>query len=190
MPSRVNSYRGYSSPKCICNGHVTKKTRTNQDYATYNGILHAMNEMRLTMSHVPCSHRLHQTRVPTDSYHTMPKPMHDKIHNSWITSNDYFTKQISFIFKPKSFWMFTSMIICFQKSMCLLWVVNFPGSHRRIRKPSHTFTGFHRWIHMYNQKDNESFTQHIISFSIFKPCNSIWTLSHFLSPHNQHQTQC
>ena len=129
--------------------------------------------MRLTMSHVPSSHRLYQTRVPTDSYHTMLKPMRDKIHHSWITSNDHFTKQISFVFKPKFFWMFTSMIICFQKSMCLLEVENFSGSHHRLRKPVHTFMGFHRWIHMYNQKDNGAFTRHIVSFSIFKPCDSI-----------------
>ena len=149
-----------------------------------------MNEMLLPMSHVLRPHRLHQTWVPTDSYHTMPKPMHDKIHHSWITSNDHFTKQISFVFKPKAFWMFTSMIICFKKYMCLLWVANFSGSHRRLCKPSHTFTGFHRWIHMCNQKDNGAFTRHIISFSIFKPCDSNWTLSYFSSPHNQHQTQC
>ena len=135
--------------------------------------------MRLTMSHVSSPHRLHQTRVPTDSYHTMSKPMCDKIHNSWITFNDHFTKQISFVFKPKAFWMFTSKLICFKKSMCLLWVANFSGSHCRLRKPSHTFTSFHRWIHMCNQKDNGAFTRHIISFSIFKPCNSIWMLSHF-----------
>ena len=144
MLSRVNSYKGYSLPKCTYNGHVTKKHIPIKIMQTYNGILHAMNEMRLTMSHVPSPHRLHQTRVPTDSYHTISKPMRDQIHHSWITSNDPFTKQILFVFKPKSFWMFTSMIICFQKSMCLLWEANFPGSHHRLRKPSHTFTGFHR----------------------------------------------
>ena len=142
------------------------------------------------MPHVSSPHRLHQTRVPTDSYHTILKPIRDKIHHSWITSNDHFTKQISFVFKPKDFWIFTSMIICFQKSMYLLWVTNFPGSRRRFCIPSHTFMGFHRWIHMCNQKGNGAFTRHIILFSIFKPCNSIWTLSHFPSPHNQHQTQC
>ena len=101
-------------------------------------------------------------QVPTDFYHTMPKPMRDKIHHSWITSNDYFKKQISFVFKPKTFWMFTLMIICFQKSMCLLWVANFLGSHRRLRKPSHTFTGFHRWIHMCNQKESFHLTHNLI----------------------------
>ena len=65
------------------------------------------------------------------------------------------------------------MIICFQKSICLLWVANFPRSYPWFRKPSHTFTGFHRWIHMCNQKDNRAFTRHIILFSIFKPCFSI-----------------
>ena len=170
--------------------HKKKKRIPIKIMQTYNGILDAMNEMRLTMSHVPSLDRLHQNRVLIDSYHTMPKPMHDKIHNFWITSNNHFTKQISFVFKPKAFWIFTSMIICFHKSMCLLWVANFPRSHRRLRKPSHTFTGFHRWIHMCNQKDNEAFTLHIISFSIFKSCDSIWTLLHFLSLHNQHQTHC
>ena len=70
---------------------------------TYNGILHAMNEMRLIMSHVLSPHRLHQTRVPTNSYHTMPKPMRDKIHHSWITSNDHFTKKKIICFQNKSF---------------------------------------------------------------------------------------
>ena len=36
--------------------------------------------------------------------------------------------------------------------MCLLWVDEFPGSHRMLHMPSYTFTGFHRWTHMYNQK--------------------------------------
>ena len=26
------------------------------------------------------------------------------------------------------------------------------GSHRKLRMPSYTFTGFHRWTHIYNQK--------------------------------------
>ena len=184
MPSRVNSYKGYFPPKFTCNGHVTKKKKniSIKIMQTYNGILHAINEIRLTMSHVPSLHQFHQIRVPTDSYHTMLKPMRDKIHHFWITPNDNYTKQISFVFKSKSFWMFTSMIICFKKSMCLLWVANFSGSYCRLRKPSHTFTS------MCNQKYNEAFTRHIISFSIFKLCDSIWTLSHFPSPRNQHQT--
>ena len=66
--------------------------------------------------------------------------------------------------------------------MYLLWVANFPGSHSRLRKPSHTFIGFHRWIHMYNQKDNRAFTRHIISFSIFKPCDLIWDIVPFSEP--------
>ena len=142
------------------------------------------------MSHVPSPHRLHQTRVPIDSYHTMPKPMRDKIHHYWITSNDHFTTKFICFSNQKHFGCYTLMIICFQKSMCLLWVTNFSGTHRRLRKPSHTFTGFHQWIPMCNQEDNRVFTRHIISFSIFKPCDSVWTLSYFPSPHNQHQTQC
>ena len=124
-----------------------------------------MNEMRLIMSHVPSPHRLHQTQVPTDSYNTMSKPMCEKIHHSWITSNDHFTKQISFVFKPKAFWMFTSMIICFQKSMCLLWVANFQGSG--FTNLPTLLLGFHQLIHMCNQKDNGAFTRHIMQVDKF-----------------------
>ena len=124
---------------------------------TYNGILHVMNEIRLTITHLSSPHRLNQTRVPTVSYHTMPKLMHDKIHHSWITSIDHFTKQSLFVIKQNVFWTFTSIIICFQKSMCLLWVTHFLWSHRKLRKPSHTFTAFHRWIYMCNQKYNGAF---------------------------------
>ena len=86
-----------------------------------------MNEIRLTMSHVPSPHRLHQTRVPTDSYHTMSKPMRDKIHHSWITSDDHFTKQISFVFQTKGFWMLHLNDHLYSKSCVFLWVANFCG---------------------------------------------------------------
>ena len=36
--------------------------------------------------------------------------------------------------------------------MCLLWVGEFSGSHLRLRTTSYTFTGLHRWTHIYNQK--------------------------------------
>ena len=32
------------------------------------------------------------------------------------------------------------------------WVGKFSGSHHKVRTPSYTSTGFHRWTHMYNQK--------------------------------------
>ena len=79
------------------------------------------------MSHVPSPHRLYQTRVPTDSYHTMPKPTRDKVHYSWITSDDHFTKQISFVFQTKSFWMLHLNDHLYSKSCVFLWVVNFRG---------------------------------------------------------------
>ena len=61
-------------------------------------------------------------------------------------------------------------------------MANFPRSHHKLRKPSHTFTSFHRWIHMCNLKDDRAFTLHIISFSIFKLCDSIWTFVPFSEP--------
>ena len=114
---------------------VTKKKKKTHTHThipikimqTYNGILHAMNEMPLTMSHVLSPHRLHQTQVPTDFYHTMHKPMRDKIHHSWITSDDHFTKQISFFFKPKAFWMLHLNDHLYSKSCVFLWVENFRG---------------------------------------------------------------
>ena len=32
------------------------------------------------------------------------------------------------------------------------WASEFSRSHRRLRTPSYTFMGFHRWTHMYNKK--------------------------------------
>ena len=76
-------------------------------------------------------------RVLTDSYHTMSKPMRDKIHNFWITSNDHFTKQIHLFSNQKIFGCYTSMIICIQNS-CVFFMDNkFLVSHRRLRTPRH-----------------------------------------------------
>ena len=56
-------YKGYSPLKCTCNGrcHQRKKHIPIKIMQTYNGILHAMNEMRPTMSHVSSPHRLPHT---------------------------------------------------------------------------------------------------------------------------------
>ena len=59
--------------------------------------------------------------------HTMPKPMCDKIHQFWITSNDHFTKQIYLFSNQNIFGCYTSMIICIQSSCVFLWVANFGG---------------------------------------------------------------
>ena len=114
--------------------------------------------MRLTMSHVPSPHRLHEIRVPINSYHIMPKPMRDKIHHSWITSDDHFTKQISFIFQTKSFLDVTPNDHLYSKSCVFLWVENFRGltaGFTSLPKLSRAFTVGHICI----TKTNGAFTR-------------------------------
>ena len=71
----------------------------------------------------------------------------------------------------------------YTKLMCLFVGSEFLGSHRRLCPPSNTFTGFHRWTHMYNQKYRVFhlkgylsllvFTRHIFSFSCIQPCATL-----------------
>ena len=79
--------------------------------------------------------------------------------------------------------------------MCLFVGSEFSGSHRRLGKPSYTFTGFQRWTHMYNQK-LQGFhlrgclsllanTRHIFSFSCVQPCNPVGCCPTVPSPPNQ-----
>ena len=122
----------------------------------------------------------------------MPKPMRDKIYHLWITSNDHFTKQIHLFSNQKIFGCYTSMIICIQNSCVFLWVANFSGSHRRLRTPSYTFMGFHRWIHMYKKKywvfhsrgylSLLAFIRHIFSFTCMQPCDFVRCRPIILSP--------
>ena len=67
----------------------------------------------------------HHTRVLIDSYHTMPKPVPDKIHHFWISSNDYFTKQVHLFLNQKLFGCYISMIIYIQNHMSFFSVANF-----------------------------------------------------------------
>ena len=68
----------------------------------------------------------------------------------------------------------------------------FSGSHRRLRKSSYTFIGFHRWTHMYNQKipglSSKGvsipvcyYPTHIFIF-IYTTVRHYWTLSHHTEP--------
>ena len=52
--------------------------------------------------------------------------------------------------KPKTLWMLHLNDHLYSKS-CLFVGSEILGSHRGLRKPSYTFTGFHCWTHMYNQ---------------------------------------
>ena len=79
--------------------------------------------------------------------------------------------------------------------MCLFVGSKFSGSHRRLRKPSYTFTGFHRLTHMYNQKYRGFhlrryisllvITRHIFSFSFIQPRDPVGNCPTVLSTPNQ-----
>ena len=78
----------------------------------------------------------HHARVFTDSYHTMPKPMRDKIHHLWITSNNHFTKQIHLFSNQNLFGCYPSMIIYIQNS-CVFCGSEVLVLHHRLRMPKH-----------------------------------------------------
>ena len=71
----------------------------------------------------------------------------------------------------------------------------FLGSHFRLRTLSYTFTSFHSWTHMYNQKYRGfhpmgylsllAITQHIFSFSRIQPCDPVGRCLTLPSPPNQ-----
>ena len=132
------SSTGYSPPKCTCNGHVPHIhihiPCENMQFILWNPTCHAM-KCDETQS---CT----MLRVLTDSYHIMPRPMCDKIHHLWITSNDNFSKQIHLFSNKKTFWMLHLNDPLYTKLMCLLWAANF--LRRTIGFAClDTFTGFH-----------------------------------------------
>ena len=117
------TYKGYSLPKCTCNGHVPHIhihiPSKNMQFLLWNPTCHAIKideTQSCTMSRVLID--CHHNQVLTDSYHTMTKPIRDKIHHFWITSNDHFTKQIHFSSNQKIFGCHTSMILCIQNHVC------------------------------------------------------------------------
>ena len=70
----------------------------------------------------------------------MARPMHDKIHHLWTTSNNHFTKQIHLFSNQNFFGCYTSMIIYIQTHVTFVGS-KFLVSHRRLCTPKH----FH-WI--------------------------------------------
>ena len=90
-------------------------------------------------------------RVLIDFLHTMHRLMCDK-PSLMFSSNDHFPKLSSFVFINQNPLHVVPQMIFLLTKMCLLWEGEFSGSHRRLCTPSYTFTGFHCWTHMYNQK--------------------------------------
>ena len=170
------SYRGYSPPKCICNGHVPHIhiPSKNMQFLLWNHTCHAMKgdeTQSCTMS-----------RVLTDSHHTMRMPLCDKIQHLWITSKDPFYKTNLFVLKPKSFWMLHLNDHLYTKLMCLFLSSEFFVSHRRLRTPRHFYglsplelcltridRSFTRGgVYPYLLLPDINFIYHII-----QPCNSV-----------------
>ena len=120
MPNKDNFYKGYSPPKCTCNDHSTFlihiPTRTFQFYMESYMPCHEMRcDSSCTMC--PSPHRLP---------HITPKPMCEK-QSFWMTFNDHFSKQFSFVYKPKAFWMIHHNDHLYSTSCVFLWVANFRG---------------------------------------------------------------
>ena len=79
--------------------------------------------------------------------------------------------------------------------MCLFVGRKFSRSYCRLRKPSYTFTSFHRWTHMYKKKYRGfhprgylsllAITRHIFSFSFIQPCDPVGRCPTVPSPPNQ-----
>ena len=130
----------------------------------------------------------HYTRVFTNSYHTMQKPMRDKIHHLWITSKDHFTKQICLFSNQNPFGSYTSLIICIQTH--LYFVGNeFSGSHCRLRTPFDTFwtftVGVSKPFRVFHPRENLALlaiTRHKFSLPFHATVRLCWTSSNGTKP--------
>ena len=134
------------------------------------------------MYHAPSPYQLPSHPSPYRLHHTMPKPMRDKIHHFWITSNDHFTKQIHLFSNQNIFGCYTSMIICIQNHVSFLWVANFrslTSGFASLPTLSRAFTVGHKCT----TKNTGAFTQGGIypcllipdtfSFSFIHPCDIV-----------------
>ena len=132
----------------------------------------------------PCTMRSSPHRLP----HITPKPMCEK-PSFWMTSNDHF--QISFVYKPKAFWMIHHNNHFIFKIMRLYVGSGFLVSHHGLRKPRH-FYGLasigtisdHNWRAFHPREDLSLLTEtrHIFSLPFSSTVRLSWTLSHLTEP--------
>ena len=131
--------------------------------------------------------------------HITPKPMCDKL-SFWMTSNDYFSKQISFSYKPKDFSMIHHNDHFIFKTMHLFMSRGFLVSHPRLRKPRH-FYGLsplgtmsdHNWRAFHPRGDLSLLvnTRHIFSLPFLINGVTLLDVVPFNRAHPiKHQTQC
>ena len=126
----------------------------------------------------------------------------------WMTSNDHFSKQFSFVYKPKYFWMIHLNDNFIFKTMCLFVGSEFLVSHRRLCKPKHFYalssleTMFdHNW-QVFHQRGGgggggggEIYPCLLIPDTYFlyhfiQPCDSVACCPIYRAPLIKHQTQC
>ena len=137
MPSKDNSYKSYSPPKCTCNSisHIQVKI-----YTFLLKYLHAMDE---NVSHpISCPES-----SPTSSHMHMPSVK----TIIYVPSMTVFQNKIFLSYKSKSIRQ-SPISTCFYQVPTVFVGRKFPRSHRRLRTPSDTFANFHPWIHMSNQE--------------------------------------
>ena len=136
-PVENNSFKGYSLPKCTCNviSHIQVKP-----YTFLLKCLHAMDE-----------NVTHPVTCPESSL--TPSHMHMPSVKTviYVPSMTIFPKQKLLFYKSKFIGQ-TPIFPCFYQVLCVFVGSEFSRFLRRLRTPSNTFTNFHRWIHMYNQK--------------------------------------
>ena len=94
------------------------------------------------MYHAPFLTDSHHIRVLTDSITKCLIPCVINRHSRWHPMIIF--KTISFVYKPKAFWIMHPNDHFTFKTMCLFVGSEFLVSHHRLCKPRH-FTAFHRW---------------------------------------------
>ena len=124
MPSKDNSYKGYSTSKCTCNviSHIQVKTCT-----FLLKCLHAMDE---NVTHpVSCPES-----SPTPSHMHMPSVK----TVIYVPSMTIFQNKRFLFYKSKSIGQ-TPIFTCFYQVSCVFVGSEFPGSHRSLPTLSRTF---------------------------------------------------
>ena len=137
MPSKDNSYKGYSLPK------YTRNVISNIQVKTYTFIFKCLHAMDENVTHpVPCTE-------------SSPTPLHMHMPSVkiviYVLSMTIFQNKSFLFYKSKSIGQFP-ISTCFNQVPCVFVGSQFPGSHCRLRTPFDTFTNFHCWIHISNQE--------------------------------------
>ena len=122
-----------------------------------------------------------------------PEPSQTPSHMHMLCMKNLHFKNKRFLFYIPTPWTVSQKSL-YSKVMCLLWVMNFPGFHRRRRTPFDTFADFHTGCICLTKNtslspEGVSIPSCYYSTHNFKPCDSR-TSYLFQSPPFKHQTEC